>query len=316
MSQLETHLDDYGVMVERDLLRSRIVALFLQSALWGVFAVTYLLGAGGLLSRDQPGTLVKRNRSLLLANTAMFVLATVHVILAVYVAVYGFVEHGDTRDSIYNSLDLTLRAVSGKVDIAQYYIYVTQVLIGDTFMVYRMSVVWSGRRKVIIVPIVLFTIDIIVGYSNWLGSGNLFQAVAFYAFSFFTNMVASTLIMWRVLRTTQETHWHWHSRTWFNLISYRRVLEALIQSAAVYSFASIALVITSFLSPNVAYHACLSVFSPFIGVVFSLIVIQVARNSIVSNSANSTMQLSDSRKTPPRTYMDTTRNTSGEMSFA
>ncbi len=64
-------------MVERDLLRSHIVALFLQSALWGVFAVTYLLGAGELLSKDQPSTLAKRNRSLLLANTAMFVLATV-----------------------------------------------------------------------------------------------------------------------------------------------------------------------------------------------------------------------------------------------
>ncbi len=64
-------------MVERDLLRSHVVALFLQSALWGIFAVTYLLGAGELLSKDQPNTLVKRNWSLLLANTVMFVLATV-----------------------------------------------------------------------------------------------------------------------------------------------------------------------------------------------------------------------------------------------
>ncbi len=45
---------------------------------------------------------------------------------------YGFVDHGDTRESIHNSL---FSSLSGKVDIAQYYIYVTQVLIGDTFMV-------------------------------------------------------------------------------------------------------------------------------------------------------------------------------------
>ena len=72
--------------------------------------------------------------------------------------------------------------------------------------------------------------------------------------------------MWRVLRTIDhaQAHWEWHSRTWFNLILYRRVLEALIQSAAMYSVASIALVITSFLSPNVGYAVCLSVFSQLI----------------------------------------------------
>ena len=76
----------------------------------------------------------------------------------------------------------------------------------------------------------------------------------------------SVLIMWRLLRSDMlvHAHWQWHSRAWFNLVRYRRVFEAIVQSAAVYSTASIALVVTSFLSPNIGYVACLSIFSPLI----------------------------------------------------
>ena len=73
-------------------------------------------------------------------------------------------------------------------------------------------------------------------------------------------------IMYRVLRSSHQVqaHWKWHSRTWFNLLNYRRVIQALIQSAAMYSLASISLIITFFLSPNIGYVACLSIFSPLI----------------------------------------------------
>ena len=73
-------------------------------------------------------------------------------------------------------------------------------------------------------------------------------------------------IMYRVLRSSHQVqaHWKWHSRTWFNLLNYRRVIQALIQSAAMYSLASISLIITFFLSPNIGYSACLAAFSPYI----------------------------------------------------
>ncbi len=58
--------------------------------------------------------------------------------------------------------------------------------------------------------------------------------------------------------------WRFRSRVLFNLVRYRRVVEAIVQSAAIYSTASIALVVTSFLSPNIGYVACLSVFPQLI----------------------------------------------------
>ncbi len=120
--------------------------------------------------------------------------------------------------------------------------------------------------------------------------------------------------MWRLLQADKVLHadWRFRSRAWFNLVRYRRVVEAIVQSAAIYSTASIALVVTSFLSPNIGYVACLSVFPQLIvrscftgasfwtelipdtdgpaitlqGVVFTLIVIQIARKSALSNFVN------------------------------
>lgn len=54
------------------------------------------------------------------------------------------------------------------------------------------------------------------------------------------------------------------SRAWFNLITYRRFLEVIVESAAIYSTASLALVVTCFISPNVGFGACLSVFPQII----------------------------------------------------
>ena len=45
---------------------------------------------------------------------------------------------------------------------------------------------------------------------------------------------------------------------------YRRVFEAVIQSAAIYSMASISLLVTMFISPDVGLYACLNVFPPLI----------------------------------------------------
>ncbi len=78
----------------------------------------------------------------------------------------------------------------------------------------------------------------------------------------------SVLIMWRVLRSTEPIEHtgggELYPRKSLNRIVRWRVLEALIQSAAVYSAASVALVVTCFVDKEVEYFPCLSFFSPFI----------------------------------------------------
>ena len=79
--------------------------------------------------------------------------------------------------------------------------------------------------------------------------------------------LCQVLIMWRVLRqkgSEVQDHWDWHSLALFNFVRYRRVFAAIIQSAAIYSVASISLLVTTLISPNIGFYACLSVFPPLI----------------------------------------------------
>ena len=63
--------------VERDLLNSRIVGLFLESLVCGTFMVTYSLGTWSLLRRDHRVALSRRNKIIIGVNTLMLALAVV-----------------------------------------------------------------------------------------------------------------------------------------------------------------------------------------------------------------------------------------------
>ena len=75
------------------------------------------------------------------------------------------------------------------------------------------------------------------------------------------------MIMTKVLRSggpLAQDHWKWGSRTVFNFVRYLPVVEAIIESAAIYSLASISLIVTAFFSPLVGYFICLDAFPPLI----------------------------------------------------
>ena len=59
-----------------------------------------------------------------------------------------------------------------------------------------------------------------------------------------------------------QAHWSWRRRVSFVFVRYRRVFEAIIESAAAYSLSSIALLVMFFVSPNVGYTICFYSFSP------------------------------------------------------
>ena len=84
--------------------------------------------------------------------------------------------------------------------------------------------------------------------------------------------------MYRVLRSAHrvQAQWQLHNRAQFNLLNYRRVAEALIQSAAMYSIASVSLFVTILVTPNIGYPACLAAFSPYIVRILLLLLLTFA----------------------------------------
>ncbi|PIL26563.1 hypothetical protein GSI_12321 [Ganoderma sinense ZZ0214-1] len=230
--QNDIQLDDNGRHAEMDLLNSRIVGLFLESLVCGIFMVAYSIGTWTLLRGDQRVSLSRRNKLLLGVNTLMLALAVAHLCLTLQTTLYGFVVKGDTRQTAYDALFDDSIFFSPENEV-QFYLYVTQTMIGDGFM--------NSRER-----------------------------------------LRQGLIMWRVLRlksSEAQEHWGWHSRAIFNFVRYRRVFEAIVQSAAIYSAASISLLVTLFISHNVGFYACLSVFPPLI----------IGRNSATSDVRTSRM---------------------------
>ncbi|CDO76597.1 hypothetical protein BN946_scf184868.g11 [Trametes cinnabarina] len=253
----------------RQLLRSYIAALYIETVLFGAFTVTYAMGIWSLMRIDCPGKPSMRDRAIAIISTAMWV-------LALAMASNGFVDHAGSLSSVYDSLSLQALWYDSALGSARFAIYVTQTLIGDAFMIFRVFIVWSGSTKVIALPALLVVID--AGYTSvWIGFAT-FMPLVFFFFSFTTNVLCSSLIMWRTLRSAYGSAAPKLMSRRFTL-KHRKVVEAILQSAAIYSAASVVLVITYFISSSVAYSACLGTFPSLIGLVFSFIVLRLAKRS-------------------------------------
>ncbi|KAL1938109.1 hypothetical protein VTO73DRAFT_11938 [Trametes versicolor] len=255
-----------------DLLPSYTASVFLECMLFGAYAVTFFMGAWSLLHMSYMGRPSRRDLVILGVNATMFALALSHVVLSVVVTQYGTLER--VSDGLYKASNMT-----SHLGAARFCIYVTQTLICDTFMIYRAFVIWERQWKIIALPLILLILDAISGYISTTPKGdNLIMMILFPCASFLTNSLSTALIMWRVLsggaNTVQVAR--------FTL--YRRVITAIVQSAAVYSVASITLLVTVSVSPDSAYATCLTMFPPFIGLIFSLVVLRLARRSSASDA--------------------------------
>ncbi|KAI0364026.1 hypothetical protein BV20DRAFT_1057541 [Pilatotrama ljubarskyi] len=278
----------YALMVTDDLFTSYIVALFAESLIFGAFCITYTMGTWSLLRIGRTGRPSRRDWVVLGADTAMFLLALTHLALSVKITLSGFVADAGTMDSVYDGLHST-SSVSSPMGKARFMLYVSQTCIGDSFMIYRLFLVWQGRWKVVIWPTLLFFASAVFGViTGIIAEWYLF----FLAFSFFTNVLCTGLILWRMI-----SWWRLQSHTSgvpsggmaVRQRMHQKVAEAIVQSAAVYSTASVSLVIMSIVSPYVGLTICLSLFPALIGFVFSLIVLLMAKNTETADNMRSSL---------------------------
>ncbi|KAM5539581.1 hypothetical protein V8D89_006690 [Ganoderma adspersum] len=251
-------------------LTSGIVAFFVEALLFGAFTVTYGICTWILLFRDRGGSGSTRNLVLFSASTVIFVLALVHVALDLHVLLDTFVTRGgdlQTESNIFNDWN----ALSNTLGAAKFGIYVTQVLVGDSFMAYRAYIVWDRSVRVIVLPAILLVGEVVIGYyisfSGPIVMKNLQTDTAscvdalvqaFFILSAVTNLLSTALIMKRILTSSVGSHdviprASCRGAKW-------RVFESILQSAAIYSVASISLAATSFTSPTIAFPALHSVF--------------------------------------------------------
>ncbi|CDO73382.1 hypothetical protein BN946_scf185013.g16 [Trametes cinnabarina] len=232
--------DAYALESMRQLLRSSIAALFIEMLLLGAFSVTYASGIWSIMRVDYRGKPSRSDRVIAVASTTMWGLAFA-------ITVSGIADNAGSLDAVYNALTQQALWYHSAVGRARFIIYVSQTLIGDAFIIFRVYIIWGRKTKVVVLPAILVMVD-------------------------------AGLIMWRTLRSTYGPAAPKVISRRFGL-KHRKVVEAILQSAAIYSAASIVLIITYFISPTVAYSACVGIFPSLIGLVFSFIVLRLARRS-------------------------------------
>ncbi|EIW56944.1 uncharacterized protein TRAVEDRAFT_21882 [Trametes versicolor FP-101664 SS1] len=214
--------DPYELATEHSELTLFVVALFLETLFFGAFTVTYTMGSCSLSTTIASRKHSTRDWVLLGVSTTMFGLAFTHIALTLRLALHLFVGISASLATIDDELyGISIRSALGAPRAG---IYVTQILIGDIFMIYRLFLVWNRSLKVIILPTIFCL----------LGGG---------------------LIMWRVVRNADQ----YTSRSARRNL-YRKVVEAILQSIT----ASVALCIILFVNPDIGFIVCTSAFPSLI----------------------------------------------------
>ncbi|KAI0652917.1 hypothetical protein C8Q70DRAFT_689899 [Cubamyces menziesii] len=305
---VDDQYDASAIVDMRGLMTSSIVSFAIETLFCGAFTITYAANTWALLRIGRRGKPPMRDWGIFVASTAMFCLALTHLTLSLELILLGFVQHAGSISSVFSILDSTSDfddgdPLSAAIFTAKVAIYVTQTLIGDAFMIYRLYVIWGGRKKILIFPALLFLGSLVTGYGSVSQGYLLFVLpIAFFFISFLSSASFTALVMWRILRSGRDAT---APPAFLKRMSMtRKAAEAIVQSAAIYSIASIALVITYLLSPNMGWSACLNVFPPLIGLVFSFIVKRITRHSI-SNPAETIL---------PHAYPDANKRPNVSMS--
>ncbi|KAH9916580.1 uncharacterized protein BXZ73DRAFT_105773 [Epithele typhae] len=257
-------LDAYALEVVQSQQIVLIIGLFLQGIFFSPFLVNYLKSVW------------------LLSSLRVSVLFALHVNVGNALQLY----RSDPEDGIDPFSDSTADTYT----MIQFLTYFVQVIIGDAFMLYRLYVVWEKRWKAVTASTLIFvgnTLAVIV-VIGLIPRGAKFVGLYFFPLSFIFNAITTGLITYRLLSATGGRFIHAHfsrrSRVSVNAIRYRRAFTIIIESAAIYSFASLGPFISFFTSPNTGYQVIACVMSPIIGLTFSLIVVRMAEGFVEKTS--------------------------------
>ncbi|KAM5534169.1 hypothetical protein V8D89_012189 [Ganoderma adspersum] len=273
--------------------KAQLISLFVESLLFGAFLVLYSISIWILLTRDQRSGYQRStvNKGMLGTATVMFVLAVAHICFDVQRALDGFITHGGTPTG---TLDFYFQ-LSNPTEVGKSVIYVTQTLVGDAFVAYRLYVVYNRNAWMLALPLVLLFGTSIAGYGVCYelahAQGAVFASnlkpwiTSFFSLSLTTNVIATILLAARIMWSNHKVKKY---RTSYVALTHWTVIETIVQSAAIYSAALISLLATYVAQSN-AQYICIDALNPVIGITFTLIIIRVGLSETASTHSKGHM---------------------------
>ncbi|KAJ8502155.1 hypothetical protein ONZ51_g156 [Trametes cubensis] len=269
--------------------RAEIIALFMESTLFGIFTVLYAIAVWILLYREKTRGHSRLNMVLCLTSTMMWLLSIAHLTIDVVRAVRGFAIWGQ---DMTGGAAKFYSVISDPTQVAKNAVYIVTTLIADCFVTYRLWIVWDRVWWVLPPPVLLVCATAAVGVEVCIHIADtpvgqvIFSSKlqpwirTFFSLSLTTNLLATLLIAARLLWANRRVSEH---RAGGDTVSpYRKAIETVVQSAAIYSVA-LASLLGSYLAGSNAQYICLDTPTAQ-GITFTLITIRAGLPSTMNNA--------------------------------
>ncbi|KAH9980781.1 hypothetical protein BJV74DRAFT_887543 [Russula compacta] len=268
---------------------AQLISLGLTTFLYGIFFTLFLVTTAVMTYNVKEG-IRKQRMKILPVSFAMLLVATLHLVVVWIRGEYGFInERRGSVGAFYED-------IAARTSLLRLTCLCVQSAIGDGVVIWRMYIIY-GRRIGTIIPAILLVaaytvfacviLHIIANSPSAVDVAHLARPwiTAYFSLLMITNVLCSGAIAWRIFivgRPLQSK-----IRVW-------PIVLAIVESSALYAI-SVTTALLTFLSNSNGQYPAVDSIVPLVGIVFSLIVLQIRFHAKISVRGQSDVQSSDSR---------------------
>ncbi|KDQ52237.1 hypothetical protein JAAARDRAFT_198413 [Jaapia argillacea MUCL 33604] len=275
---------------------AEIVALFLESVCYGIFCVLFAITLWVLVKKRET------NRIWVAVVCVMYLLATVHLIISVYRAVYGFVNSSANPGGAIGFF----AAISDPTFVSKSAVLLVQTVLGDSFMIYRCYIVWEKKWPIITAPLLLLVGLMISGarvmylLANAKPGALIFLAAlqpwitAYFATTMCTNIVCTACITYKIWARGRSLG----GQNGYIQTSLSPVMVIVIESGALYSSAVLCQLVTYLVGSN-GQNIIIDMITPLIGITFCLVTVRVGLGLTINSTSSHAPSNAGTRRTIP-----------------
>ncbi|PCH41960.1 hypothetical protein WOLCODRAFT_143808 [Wolfiporia cocos MD-104 SS10] len=177
--------------------KATLIASWLESFLWGINTIIFAYTIFRICKNGRE----RMNRVTTSAIVILYILASAHMIIELPRLIAGFITFRDTIGPI-----TYLGNVGLPLDVAKDYIYITNTVVGDSVLVWRLYTVWGKRPQISIFPIIMILGTAVSGYGAislyLIPNSNISKTVnwgtSMFAISLSTNIIVTALTAIRI----------------------------------------------------------------------------------------------------------------------
>ncbi|KAJ7023270.1 hypothetical protein C8F04DRAFT_1271589 [Mycena alexandri] len=256
-----------------------IVAAWLETCLYGIyfslFWFSVYINSRCTRNGHRPGQVM------FFSSILMFAVATAHVAMSCYRMIRGYVNFANAPGGPVSFLGV----ISHWTHIFNDVLFTIQSLLGDAIAVYRCWILWNRDYKFVVLPLCLLVVNFVSGVKVTTGfakvnpDASIFESslsiwiTIFFSVAVAQNITTTSLMALRLWLTERKS-----PRFRMDSGAFLPVIRILVESAALYLFLEIVLLVFYSLNYNVQY-ILLDAMTPVIGITFGLITVRIILRS-------------------------------------